>query len=201
MSSARGLAPLSFRRLARSELDCVHSLEFTPTQVERFLGPLDEIVAAVRHGPAHQMVGIEEGPDLIGFFAIHPDRRDGTRWWLGWFGIDSRRQGGGRGAQAVAAIMDRLRQLGVCREIRLLVAPENQAALRLYRRAGFVLHGLSRRTGEFVMRCVLPLRRPSGQVPARFWANAILMHVVEARTCRMGLPVAAKLHGEVAFPP
>jgi hypothetical protein len=97
--------------------------------------------------------------------------------------------------------MTRLRQLASCREVRLFVAPENEAALRLYRRAGFVLHEVARRTGELVMRCILPPRRPSGEVPARFWANAILMQVVAARTCRMGVPVAAQLHGEVAFPP
>ncbi len=87
------------------------------------------------------------------------------------------------------------------REVRLLVAPENEGALRLYRRAGFVLHGLARRTGELVMRCKLVPRPPSGTVPARFWANAILLEVIDARFCRMGIPVAAQLHGEVAFPP
>ena len=201
MLSDRGAAPLTYRRLAKREFDRVLQLDFPAEQVERFLGPLSDIVETVRRGPAHQLVGIEEGGDLVGFFAIHPDRRDGACWWLGWFGIDRRRQGGGRGARAVAAILARLRQLPACREIRLLVAPDNAAALRLYRRAGFTLQGLWRRTGELVMRAVLPPSRPSGEVPARFWANAILLQVVDARTCRMGVPVAAQLHGEVAFPP
>ncbi len=201
MFAERGLAPLTFRRLARSELDIVATLDFAATQIDRFLGPLHDIVAAVRGGPAHQMIGIEEQGELIGFAAIHPDRRDSSRWWLGWFGIDRKRQGGGRGARAIAAIMAELQRLPTCREIRLLVAPDNAGALRLYRRAGFLLHGFSRRTGEWIMRCVLTLRRPSGTVPARCWANAILLHVIDARSCRMGVPVAAQLHGEVAFPP
>jgi diamine N-acetyltransferase len=201
MLSDRGVAPLTYRRLARSEFDKVLQLDFPAEQVEHFLGPLPEIVETVRSGPAHQLVGIEENGDLVGFFAIHPDRRDGACWWLGWFGIDRRRQGGGRGARAVSAILARLRQLAACRQVRLLVAPDNQAALRLYRRAGFVLDGVWRRTGELIMRRALPPSRPSGEVPARFWANAILLAVVDARTCRMGVPVAAQLHGEVAFPP
>lgn len=201
MLSDRGSVPLTYRRLATSEFDKLLELDFPAEQVEHFLGPLSDIVETVRRGPAHHLVGIEETGELVGFFAIHPDPRDGACWWLGWFGIDRRRQGGGRGKRAVDAILARLRQLAACREVRLLVAPDNAAALRLYRRAGFALHGLFRRTGELIMRCVLPLSRPSGEVPARFWANAILLEVVDARKCRMGVPIAAQLHGEVAFPP
>jgi hypothetical protein len=51
------------------------------------------------------------------------------------------------------------------------------------------------------MRCLLVAGLPSGEVPARFWANAILMQVIADRVCRLGVPVAAQLHGEVAHPP
>lgn len=201
MVPARGSAPLSFRRLATSELDVVTTLDFAVEQIERFLGPLHDIVEEIRRGPAHAMIGIEEDGRLIGFAAVHPDRRDAACWWLGWFGIDRTHQGGGRGGRAIAAILERLRRLPGCREIRLLVAPDNVGALRLYHRAGFLIHGLATGTGEWIMRCRLGLRRPSGTVPARFWANAILLGVIDARKCRMGIPVAAQLHGEVAFPP
>lgn len=201
MVSAPGIARLTYSKLGASELDRVRSLEFSADQIDRYLGSLDDIVQTVRRGPAHHLVAVEEDGGLIGFYAIHPDRRDASRWWLGWFGIDRWHQGGGRGGRVVAAIMTRLRRIPACREIRLLVAPDNAGALRLYRRAGFLLHSLARETGEYIMRRVLPLARPSGEVPARFWANAILLAVVDARSCRMGLPVAAKLHGEVAHPP
>ncbi len=201
MLSVPGSARLTYRQLGGPELDLVRSLDFPADQIDRYLGSLDDIVDTVRRGLAHHLVGVEEEGDLVGFYAIHPDRRDASRWWLGWFGIDRWHQGGGRGARVIAAIMTRLSRIPACREIRLLVAPDNAGALRLYRRAGFVLHSLARETGEFVMRRVLPLARPSGEVPARFWANAILMAVVDARSCRMGLPVSAKLHGEVAHPP
>ena len=201
MLSAPGSARLTYRQLGRAELDIVRSLEFPVEQIDRYLGSLDDIVDIVRRGPAHHLVGVEEDGKLVGFYAIHPDRRDTSRWWLGWFGIDRRHQGGGRGGRVIAAIMTRLSHIPACREVRLLVAPDNAGALRLYRRAGFVLHSLARETGELVMRRVLPLARPCGEVPARFWANAILMAVVAARSYRLGLPVAAKLHGEVAHPP
>ena len=177
------------------------TLDFPTDQIDRFLGSLHEIVRTMRTGLAHHLVGIEENGTLVGFYAIHPDRRDASRWWLGWFGIDSAHQGGGRGSRVMAAIVERLRHVPACREICLLVAPDNQAARRLYDRAGFRLLGFARSTGELMLRCVLPAARPSGAVPARFWANAILLAVIDARSCRMGLPVSAKLHGEVAHPP
>lgn len=201
MLSVPGDARLTYRRLGDAELDRVLMLNFAHEQLERYLGSLHDIVATVRRGPAHHLVGIEEDGALVGFYAVHPDCRDSSRWWLGWFGIDRPHQGGGRGGRVIANVVNRLKRIPFCREIRLLVSPENAGALRLYRRAGFLLSGLARETGELVMRLTLPLTRPSGQVPARFWANAILLAVVDARTCRMGLPVAAKLHGEVAHPP
>lgn len=201
MLPASGHARLTYRQFGGPELDRIRTLDFPSDQIDRYLGSLDDIVDTVRRGPAHHLIGVEEGGELIGFYAVHPDRRDTSRWWLGWFGIDRAHQGGGRGRSVIAAIMTRLKHNPVCREIRLLVAPDNAGALRLYRRAGFLLQGLARETGELIMRCALPLGRPSGEVPARFWANAILLAVIDARSCRMGLPVAAKLHGEVALPP
>lgn len=201
MLSVPGHARLTCRTLGDAELDDVLTLDFPTEQLDRYLGSLHEIVAIVRKGPAHHLVGIEEDGSLVGFYAIHPDRRDASRWWLGWLGIDRPHQGGGRGGRIIADVLERLRQIPFCREIRLLVSPDNAGALRLYRRAGFLLHGLAHDTNELIMRLVMPIVRPSGQVPARFWANAILLAVVDARSCRMGLPVAAKLHGEVAHPP
>ena len=201
MLSVRGSAPLSYRQLGKSELETVLTLDFPAEQVDRFLGSLRDIVDTVRRGPAHHLIGIEEQQALVGFYAVHPDRRDVSRWWLGWFGIDRPHQGGGRGSRVIGTIVARLRLIPGCRAIRLLVAPDNLGARRLYQRAGFVLAGMARDTGELILQLALPLTIPSGAVPARFWANAILLAVVDARSCRMGLPVSAKLHGEVAHPP
>ena len=113
-------------------MDAIVRLEFEREQMERFLGPLPEILAAVRNGPAHHLIGIESAGELVGFYVIHPDARDRTCWWLGWFAIDRSRQGSGFGMAAMGAIMARFRQIPGCRRVRLLVAPENAPALRLY---------------------------------------------------------------------
>lgn len=201
MSCCPSGVPLKFRHLGHAELDVLTLLEFENDQMERFLGPLPEILAAVRRGPAHQIAVIEHGDALAGFYVIHPDPRDTSCWWLGWFAIDRRRQGAGLGGLAMAGIMARLLQIPGCRRVRLLVSPDNAPALRLYGRAGFAAAGLAEATAELIMECVLACGRPSSAVPARFWANAILMQVIAARICRMGLLPAAELHGEVAHPP
>ena len=201
MSCCTSGLPLTFRHLGRTELDVVSLLEFETEQVERFLGPLPEILAEIRRGPAHQLALIEQGGVLAGFYVIHPDRRDQSCWWLGWFAIDRRQQGAGLGRLAMAGIMAQLSQIPACRRVRLLVAPDNSPALRLYRRAGFAVAGLADATAELIMECALAAGRPSSEVPARFWAEAILIQVILARVCRMGVLPGAELHGEVAHPP
>ncbi len=201
MLSPRGLAPLTYRRLGATEMEAIASLEFDREQTERFLGPLADILHAARRGLAHHLIGIEAGGALAGFYVVHPDPRDASCWWLGWFAVDRSRQGVGIGRVALLHITDQLRRIPTCRRIRLLVAPDNAPALRLYAGAGFALAGVFERTAELIMQCAVAAARPSSEVAARFWANAILLQVITGRACRMGVPAAAQLHGEVAHPP
>src|SRR5947209_2631931 len=122
MFSERGRWPLTYRRLAHGELEAIGRLEFETGQMERFLGPLADIIDTVRRGPAHHMIGIQARGILAGFYVIHPDARDRACWWLAWFALDRRWQGAGLGRAAMRAIIVRLRQAPGCREVRLLVA-------------------------------------------------------------------------------
>jgi GNAT superfamily N-acetyltransferase len=135
MSPDRGSEPLSYRRIGRADLGDIDQLQLDPDQVERYLGPVPEILAAVRRGPAHSLVGVEATGRLVGFFVLNPDPRDASCWWLGWFAMDRRVQGRGYGSEAMREIMRRLRCVG-CRRARLLVVPGNPAAI-LYERMGF----------------------------------------------------------------
>ena len=55
--------------------------------------------------------------------------------------------------------MQALRRIPTCRAIRLLVAPDNAPALKLYHQAGFRLVGRWPETGELVMQHT-PAGRP-----------------------------------------
>ena len=198
MSSSRGFLPLTFRRIGRADLGCVLLLQLE--RVERYLEPLPEIVEAVRAGASHSMIGIEADGALVGFYVVHPDRRDRACWWLGWLAIDVRWQGSGFGRAAMQAVMARLRRVVGCRRVRLLVAAENGAALRLYRDAGFVAAGRSAATGELVLERVQALGvedEPAGRV-----VNAYsLVQAMELRLWRRGVPAAARMSGEFHGPP
>lgn len=154
MSSVRGSDPLCYRRIGRTDLGVVSGLELEPEQVEHFLGPIGDIQEAVRGGLAHGVTGIEAGDTLIGFYVLHPDRRDNACWWLGWLALDRRHQGRGYGRMAVARIMAHLRRIAGCRRVRLLVVPGNDRAIRLYEQAGFRRVGVNR-AGEFILEAVL----------------------------------------------
>lgn len=200
MSASRGDLPLSYRRLSRCELSEVCNLDLDPDQVTRFLGPVPDILDAVRRGPAHSMIGIEAAGDLVGFYVIHPDLRDRSSWWLGWFVIDRRRQGRGYGRRAVISVMQRLRQVAGCRRIKLLVAPENTHALRLYGQAGFRQVGMLRSTGELVLEVEQADDAPSGRVAPVMMA-IMPASVMRRRVRSAGAPPAARMHGAFHGPP
>jgi diamine N-acetyltransferase len=150
----RGGSPLTYRRIGRAELGFIASVELDPEQVERYLDPIPEIQAAVRIGPAHAAIAVESDGIPIGFYVLHPDRRDNACWWLGWFALDRRQQGFGYGRVVMARIMANLRGIAGCRRVRLLVHPVNRPAMRLYQKAGFHQVGQAR-YGEVVLEAVL----------------------------------------------
>ncbi len=93
---------------------------------------------------------IRAGGQPVGFAMHALDEDDGNRW-LYRLMIDARFQGHGYGAAALSLIVRRLSALPDCPFIMLGVKPENEAAIRLYERAGFRPTGETIE-GEMVMR-------------------------------------------------
>jgi RimJ/RimL family protein N-acetyltransferase len=154
MSTSGGQQPLSYRRIGRADLGVISTLELEQEQVERFLGPIDDIVATVRNGLAHVIYAIDAADQMVGFYVVHPDRRDTSCWWLGWFAIDCRQQGHGYGRRTMAHIMDVLHRVPGCRRVRLYVDSGNANALHLYQTAGFRRVGLHT-TGELILESAM----------------------------------------------
>lgn len=155
MVSTEGYAPLSYSKVGRADLGSIASLDLDVVQLDRFLGPLEDIAAVVRQGPAHSLFAIQAEGRMVGFYVVHPDRRDAACWWLGWLAFDRRSQGRGFGRTTMTRIMAAFRSLAGCRRVRLLVAPDNACALRLYARVGFQQSGVHD-TGELILEAILP---------------------------------------------
>lgn len=202
MSAHRGPEPLNYHRVGRADLGAIARLDLDPDQMERFFDPLDVVIAAVRAGSAHTLIAIEADAKPIGFYALHPDRRDASCWWLGWFALQRRQQGRGYGRRVMARIMACLGRIPHCRRVRLLVTPDNAPALRLYASMGFRRIGMNA-PDEIIMEAVLGgyarrdsvatlLRRPSSHARRasqifrrRLWPVA---HEVRAIAIERGPP-------------
>ena len=163
----RGGSPLNYRRIGRADLARVELLDLDPDQVDRFLGPLTDIVDAVRRRPLHSLIGVERDGELIGFYVVHPDRRDAACWWLGWLAIARMHQGFGHGRAILAAVLARLGRIPGCRQVRLLVAEENHGARHLYERHFFQPVGVHAGTGELILECDLEDGQPYDVVTPR----------------------------------
>ena len=194
-----GSAPLlTYQRLSEPDFHLLCHLELV--QAERFLEPLATILGFVRHRPAHLLTAVHDAVGLVGFYVLHPDRRDRSCWWLGWLAVDDRQQGRGIGRLVMAAVMAALRRVAGCRRVRLLVAADNAAALRLYAQAGFRAAGTWPETGELMME-----HAPAGPAAVRTDAVTVpaltLILAMCLRLWRRGVPPGARMSGEFHGPP
>lgn len=199
MSPPGAPAPLAQRRIGRAELDVLSALDLDPDQVVRFLDPVPHILAAVRRGAAHELIGLEAGGALAGFGVLHPDPRDAACWWLGWFALARAWQGRGHGRPALAGLLARLRRRPGCRRVRLLVAPDNAGARRLYARAGFRAVGRAD-AGDLILELALPATRPDGAAAAGALARPLRAQR-RRRPPRPPGPHADRALGPVRGPP
>ncbi|MBU8544925.1 MULTISPECIES: GNAT family N-acetyltransferase [Roseomonadaceae] len=201
MSSLRARQALRYRPISKADLEIVHAMDLDADQVDDYLGPLSDILTTVRGGAAHSLIGIQAEGRMIGFYVIHPDPRDATCWWLGWFILARAHQGRGLGRAILARIMAGLASMPACRRVRLIVVPGNEGALALYRKMGFRMAGTLPATGDLVMECAL---RPGGPAPAYFTLDATCP--IPGRRGRMRLrprtgPHAARVIGVERGPP
>lgn len=202
MYPTEGDSLLTFHQINRADLESVTVLDFDPAQLDRFLGPLADVVAAVRAGLAHSLVALQLEDVTVGFYVLHPDRRDASCWWLGWLAIDRHHQGHGFGRIAMARIMAVFRRIAGCRRARLLVAPDNAHAVKLYARSGFQPVGVHS-TGELIFEATLPHLFIAGtRLTTAVRLLALPGHISREGRLRLAAgPYAARMIGVERGPP
>lgn len=80
-----------------------------------------------------------DGPS--GYGELHPMRRNEEHWWIGHVIVDPAERGRGAGCALVQKLADTGFSALAAERISLIVFPDNEAAVRCYRRAGFEPRG------------------------------------------------------------
>jgi RimJ/RimL family protein N-acetyltransferase len=99
----------------------------TAAKVGRWKKPAGQALVLVRDG---------EG-EPIGYGELNPMRSDRTHLWLGHVVLSPRERGNGIGQAFVRALVSYAFERLTANRISLIVFPDNQPALRCYRRVGF----------------------------------------------------------------
>jgi hypothetical protein len=120
--------------------------------------------------------------------------------WGGWRSIAANRAAA-YGRMAMARIMANVRHIVGCRRVRLLVAPANVHATRLYAQAGFQQVGVHP-TGELILQVVLPCFGAIEDIIALLRASSVLKRARRAGRLRLSPgPHAAPVIGVERGPP
>ncbi|TPK93045.1 GNAT family N-acetyltransferase [Mesorhizobium sp. B2-4-12] len=131
----------------------VASLELAPDQVDFVASNAESLKEARSDRDARPRV-VMAGDRVVGFLMYEaPDDDDEARIYR--FMIDRAWQGRGYGKAALRQVLDEIAGLGHVGHVSICYEPENEAARRLYRAAGFVEEGLDE-DGEMIADLVLP---------------------------------------------
>lgn len=122
--------------VTRENFDAILRLKLTEIQKE-FVAPNVYSIAQSKVEPECVPLAIYADQTLIGF-AMYALDQDDNNYWIYRLMIDLHHQGKGYGRAAVKALVEEIRQLPGCDKIIISAAPENEAALSLYRSEGFV---------------------------------------------------------------
>jgi diamine N-acetyltransferase len=96
---------------------------------ERFVAPVAYYLCMCHYDQTWQPLAIYAGDQVVGHVMWTVDPEDGS-YWIGGLVIDAARQGEGHGRAAMAALLQRFRDVGAV-EAALSYQPENERARAL----------------------------------------------------------------------
>lgn len=140
---------LHFQKMCKKNRKELEMLEIMPEQ-EGFIETVRECLEEADREAEWRPVGIYDGEILVGFAMYGFFKEDG-RVWLDRLLIDRKYQNRGYGRVAVSALLQRLTEEYTCEQIYLSVYEENEKAISLYQKLGFLFTGERDTKGEKIM--------------------------------------------------
>jgi diamine N-acetyltransferase len=133
---------VELKAIDRDNWETCIDLEVARTQT-KFVATNLYSLAQWRFLPGFRAVGIYSGKQMVGFALYGLDPDDGNHWIYRLM-VDRHHQGKGYGFAALEKIIARIERLKR-RSAKLMIAyhPKNEAARRLYRKAGFREQGVA----------------------------------------------------------
>ncbi|MEI9416815.1 GNAT family N-acetyltransferase [Mesorhizobium sp. Cs1321R2N1] len=150
---APGTVDIRIAPVTRANRALVTALQLAPEQTDFVASNADSLREARSDRDARPRAVIV-GDQLVGFL-MYEAPRDDDEARIYRFMIDRTWQGRGYGKAALRAVLEEIRGLGHISHVSICYEPENEAARRLYRSAGFVEEGLDE-DGEMIANLVLP---------------------------------------------
>ncbi|TPJ37791.1 GNAT family N-acetyltransferase [Mesorhizobium sp. B2-5-4] len=150
---APGTVDIRIAPVTRANRALVTTLQLAPEQMDFVASNADSLREAISDRDARPRA-VTAGGRLVGFL-MYEAPRDDDEARIYRFMIDRAWQGRGYGKAALRAVLEEIRGLGHIRHVSICYEPENEAARRLYRSAGFVEEGLDK-DGEMIADLVLP---------------------------------------------
>lgn len=150
---SEGTVDIRIAPVTKANRALVTALQLAPEQMDFVASNADSLREAGSDRDARPRAVIV-GDQLVGFL-MYEAPRDDDEARIYRFMIDRAWQGQGYGKAALRAVLEEIRGLGHIRHVSICYEPENEAARRLYRSAGFVEEGLDE-DGEMIADLVLP---------------------------------------------
>lgn len=150
---SEGTVDIRIAPVTKANRALVTALQLAPEQMDFVASNADSLREARSDRDARPRA-VTAGAQLVGFL-MYEAPRDDDEARIYRFMIDRAWQGRGYGKAALRAVLEEIRGLGHIRHVSICYEPENEAARRLYRSAGFVEEGLDE-DGEMIADLVLP---------------------------------------------
>jgi diamine N-acetyltransferase len=128
-----------------------------PAEQQDFVATNKESLKEAKRDRDARPRAVTAGERVVGFL-MYDAPADDDEAVIYRFMIDQSEQGRGYGRAALQAVLAEIGALRHVRSITVCFMPDNEAAARLYHRAGFVDEGLDE-DGEMISRLTLPGRR------------------------------------------